>query len=180
MSTTSSLASPRRSLRRNNHSSDSFCALTPAQLANADMGIFQNLRLSDIFTEVQWIVVRDEEELMVVFDSHFPDRDWESEDPAFASRRYYDDWVAFTYRVSRTEVVEAKKALFRLFRMLCWIPWGDGGVWETRPDRRFTRFGGADLRLPAPKILILRGSRCGNWLGEFPFVRTRLLFPFIR
>ncbi|KAG2018862.1 hypothetical protein CC2G_008243 [Coprinopsis cinerea AmutBmut pab1-1] len=144
--------------RRNNHSSDSFCALTPAQLANADMGIFQNLRLSDIFTEVQWIVVRDEEELMVVFDSHFPDRDWESEDPAFASRRYYDDWVAFTYRVSRTEVVEAKKALFRLFRMLCWIPWGDGGVWETRPDRRFTRFGGADLRLPAPKILILRGE----------------------
>jgi len=141
---------------------ESYCGLDVAQRGNVNMVTYQNLVLSDYFTDCQYALRRDAPALWdLTFDNMFPpkDRVVKIDSQGYSKCEYWGMYMRL--RSGPDETVKAlRKALKEKFDQLEWFPWLQADkMWKTggkKVDPRFRRCEGNDqpASTPAPYVLI--------------------------
>ncbi|KAJ3846196.1 hypothetical protein EV368DRAFT_53118, partial [Lentinula lateritia] len=139
---------PKRSL------SASYLKLTSAQRQHAGEELYMNLKLSDVWTAVQW-KLGTPSEFQTAFDNLFPEKDQETQPKC----RYYMEWKTICTSGDAKAIMAARKDLWHKVLHLQWIPQAASDkMWSTQqPKRQYTsvRFP-PDSKGPALHILCRR------------------------
>lgn len=141
--------------RRENNDS-SYCKLTKFQRDSANVATYQNLRLRDYFSDVQFktVTIKNWE---LSFDKFWPPkgRRLVGKVQNFLQMRYFVSWGSLTSDLDNVTVDVMRKELRKNFDTLKWIPNVQSErVWYTTADKTFTRLAESDATLAAPRILI--------------------------
>jgi hypothetical protein len=141
--------------RQDAHQS-SYCKLNRIQRDSVNVATYQNLRLRDYFSDVQYKTAT-----IATWGYSF-DKFWPVKGTQLAGKpqnymqiRYYIGWNMLTSALDEATVVVMRDDLQRNFNTLKWIPQIQADrVWYTTKNRAFTRLAESNEDLPAPRILI--------------------------
>jgi hypothetical protein len=147
-------------------------ALDQKARKKADIFIYQNRNLAEVFKDCLWYV-GGKKEWRNNFDILWPDREKirRGKVQNYGNMKYYKAWNEWTRRSTEEAVSDAKAELWKVFRTVYWLPYAQSDrVWDSRLRRteKFQKSSGISADSPAPKVMVYKKKP--EWVSSLLFV----------
>ncbi|CAA7271230.1 unnamed protein product [Cyclocybe aegerita] len=143
-----------------------YCILSPAKRKLVNAATYQDLCLSNYFTDVQWKYA-EPSDWVFTFDHLFPPKNAKVKTGKiqnYLQTTYYSKWESMRARTDAETVKKMHKNLFLRFCQLSWFPAAQANrIWWTKVDRRSSKSSGLSPNSPAPRILLHPDVQVPTW-----------------